>query len=252
MSPQALLFSYFPSLIGCESADFDGTNDYMLRGAGLTGAADSKSGILSLWARFDGGDGSQLNFMSQTVANAVLVARAASGAIAIQGTNSVPTIILSIGTTGTGYVEGATWYHILSSWDLATPGSGRMYINDVSDYAETTYTDGTINYAGPDNFAVGATTAGAQKFNGCLAELYFAPGQYLDFDTAANRRKFISAAGKPIYLGVDGSLPTGTAPIIYLHTGISAAITTFATNRGTGGNFSITGTLDTGSTSPSD
>jgi len=248
----AILFAGAENLIGVDAADFDGVNDYMLRGAGLTGASNSKSGIFSVWARFDGGNGAQLNFMSQTVADAVLIARAVSGAIAIQGTNSAPTVILSIETASTGYVASATWYHMLAAWDLAVPGSGRIYVNDVSDYAENLYTNDTINYAGPTNFSVGASTAGAQKFNGCLAELYFAPGQYLDFSVVANRRKFISAGRRPIFLGTNGSLPTGTAPLIYKHLADAEAVANFATNRGTGGNFTITGILVTASTSPSD
>ena len=38
---------------------FDGSNDYLLRGAGLSGASDSKVGILSFWFQFQGGDGSE-------------------------------------------------------------------------------------------------------------------------------------------------------------------------------------------------
>lgn len=40
--------------------------------------------------------------------------------------------------------------------------------------------------------------------------------------------------------------------IIYFHLDPAEAPADFATNRGTGGNFSITGALTAGSTSPSD
>jgi hypothetical protein len=39
---------------------------------------------------------------------------------------------------------------------------------------------------------------------------------------------------------------------MYHHLDNGEAVANFATNRGTGGNFTITGTLDTASTSPSD
>jgi hypothetical protein len=60
--------------------------------------------------------------------------------------------------------------------------------------------------------------------------------------------KFFSAAGKPVALGADGSTPTGTAPRIFF----SGDNSSFATNKGTGGSFTLTGSLTNASTSPSD
>jgi hypothetical protein len=85
-----------------------------------------------------------------------------------------------------------------------------------------------------------------------MAELYFAPGQYLDFSTESNRRKFITAIGTPMDLGSDGSAPTGTAPLVYQRLAAGETVANFATNRGTSDDFSIIGTLVTGSSSPSD
>ena len=50
-----------------------------------------------------------------------------------------------------------------------------------------------------------------------------------------NRRKFISAAGRPVNLGANGSGPTGNQPIIYCPTGDGT------NNLGYGGNFSANG-----------
>ena len=135
------------------------------------------------------------------------------------------------------------------SWDMAV--TSHVYVNDASDKNQVTLTDDTIDYTKED-CVVGAQGDGTFKFDGCLAELYFAPGQYLDFSIVANRRKFISASGKPIQLGRRGELPTGTAPLVYQHLDKGEAVANFATNRGPGGDFTITGTPDTGSTSPSD
>jgi len=81
------------------------------------------------------------------------------------------------------------------------------------------------------------TYNGALKSNGAISEFYFAPNQYLDLSVEANRRKFITADGKPADLGADGSTPTGTAPAIYLPN--RAAL--IGTNAGTGGNFTVNG-----------
>jgi hypothetical protein len=65
MSANALLLgSGGTPFIAVDAADFDGTNDYMSRGAALTGLSSGKSGIVSLWFRIDGGDGINLAFLT--------------------------------------------------------------------------------------------------------------------------------------------------------------------------------------------
>lgn len=246
---QALMMSYANPMIVVDAADFDGTNDSMARGAGLTGAADSKRGILSCWVRLDGGNG-VTQFLVDNTSSRFLFARAGTSVITLQGQNAAGSTILNLTTTGT-YTAGATWMNLLSSWDLATAGASSLYVNDVSDKNAVTFTDDTIDYT-VANWYVGIGASTVDRLNGCLAELYFAPGQYLDFSLVANRRKYISASGKPVHLGLTGALPTGTAPLVYQHLNDAEAVANFATNRGTGGDFTITGTLDTGSTSPSD
>jgi hypothetical protein len=250
MSVSALLASYgLPTLIA-DAADFDGTNDYMLRGGGLTGASDSKTGIFSAWIRLDAGDASALTILRSTnTTNAFLVLRRTDNCLAIGGDNAAGTEILLLKSVNT-YITGSTWLHLLASWDLAN-AAGHLYINDASDISAPTLTNDTIDYTLAD-WGVGAAPGGSFLMNGCMAEMYFAPGQYLDFSIELNRRKFITTSGKPAYLGADGSIPTGTAPIMYHHLDNGEAVANFATNRGTGGNFTITGTLDTASTSPTD
>jgi hypothetical protein len=236
--------------ITCDSADFDGTNDYMTRGADLTGSADGKKGIFSGWLRIDGGNGGDLGII---VNHTSLFAthRAENNILRVFGSNSVGATILDLRTSNT-YLSGASWIHMLASWDLATAGARHIYINDVSDLVQTTFTNDNIAYA-QTNWGCGARPNDAtQKFNGCLAEIYFTQGQYLDFSIADNRRKFITPGLKPADLGPDGSAPLGFSPMVYLRLGDGQAASNFATNLGTGGNFSITGSLDTGSTSPSD
>lgn len=250
MSANALLAALGNPLIIVDAADFDGTNDYMARGADLTGMADGKTGIVSFWYRVDGGDGSN-RFILGNYNNAFAVFHDTSNKLSVFGVNSAVTTILDIDST-TAYTASGTWLHVLVSWDLANT-TAHLYINDSSDLTSNTLTDDTIDYTtATPNWWVGAGSAASFKMNACIAELYFAPNQYLDFSLEANRRKFISADGKPVHLGTDGSLPTGTAPIVYQHLDDGEAVANFATNAGTGGDFSITGTLDTASTSPSD
>lgn len=86
---------------------------------------------------------------------------------------------------------------------------------------------------------------------GDMADFWLMPGINLMSGGAipeATRRKFISAAGKPVHLGEDGMRPTGTAPVVFM----SGNASQFATNRGTGGAFTTSGTLTNAATSPSD
>lgn len=248
---QALFMNYGQTLSIVDSADFDGSADYMTRGAGLTGAADSKTGIISAWVRLDGGDASIMHIISAVSGGtSFLFLKRSDNTFAIGGDNTAGTEILLL-VSGTAYTAGATWLHILASWDLAN-SKGFLYVNDASDLAGSpTLTNDTIDYTYA-NWGICGTTGGLLLFNSCVAEFYFAPGQYLDFSVVGNRRRFISANGKPVWLGADGAIPTGTAPLVYQRVADGAAVATFATNLGTGGDFSITGTLATGSTSPSD
>ena len=83
------------------------------------------------------------------------------------------------------------------------------------------------------------TSSGSNKFNGDLADFWLDPGTYIDLSDPANRRKFRDASGNPVYLGADGSKPTGTAPDIFL----SGNTEDWHTNKGTGGGFTENGAL---------
>lgn len=232
--------------IAVDAADFDGATN-VSRGAALTGVADSKMGILSCWLRSDSlvGTRSILWNDSQTV----IIDTDTTAIIVTTRTAALTSACVLTANTA---ISTGTWYHVLASWDVATAGARALYVNDVDDMHVTAFVNNTIAYAtGVTDWYVGHTS-GVFDFDGCLAELYFAPGQYLDFSTVSNRRKFISANGKPVYLGADGSIPTGTAPAIYMHLDDGEAAANFDNNLGSGGTFTTTaGTLTTCASSPS-
>jgi len=253
---QIMMATYANPMIVVDSADFDGTNDFMTRGAGLTGAVDSRLLIISLWFRLDGGDGTLMTILQGfTGGNLhVWVKRLATNKLEIMLRDASLLKELQIETVNS-YLAGSTWHHLLFGINNDAGGAVfSLYMDDAADEGSSS----TQGAAEPIDFTLGEwaigrnTSAGAETLNACLAELYFAPGQYLDFSNVYFRRKFISASGKPVHLGTTGALPTGTAPLVYHHIDDGEAVANFATNRGTGGDFTITGTLTTGSTSPSD
>jgi hypothetical protein len=231
------------------AADFDGTNDHMARNAALTGAVAGGVGLVSFWLRLDGGDAATNTVLYGDNSGSIRlqVLRNASNKFQVQGRNSSNSIILSMVSSGT-YTAGASWIHVLMSWRLST-GTGQLYINDVADLAASpTLTSGSVQL-NCNNWTCGAPVGLSSRLNGALAELYLAP-TYLDLSVESNRRKFSTADGKPADLGANGSTPTGSAPLIYLSLRSGDAVTDFATNRGGGGNFGITGTLDLVTPSP--
>lgn len=236
-----------------DAADFDGTNDWMTRGAALTGAADSKRVSFSFWLAKDNVGTIGRIFSSGTAIGNTRFRfdTTAANLIQIVGKNAANTTILDVSSSA--HSVASAWIHVLGSFDLADTAKRHLYINDVSELTTvTTYTDDTMDFASPTNASVGAFTTGAGIINGGLAQLAICPGVYIDLSIEANRRKFISAAGKPVDLGSDGSTAFGSAALVLQNLADGGAAADFATNAGTGGNFTITGTLTTYATSPSD
>jgi concanavalin A-like lectin/glucanase superfamily protein len=237
-----------------DSAQFDGTNDCAKRGGGLTGAADGKQLTFSCWFRLDGGDGAELSILAgaRSVGSATTdfeVFRDTGNTLSIGGNapgGGATQLFLS--STGT-YVAGASWHHLLMSMDMANAAGSFIYVDDANNTPGSgIFFNGNLDFTLAD-WIIGAIGDSSLKFNGCLAELWFNTS-WMDISNSANRRKFRSAAGKPVYLGANGQLPLGTTPLIYQHLLRGASADSFATNRGTGGGFTVTGALTTGSTAP--
>ena len=232
--------------------DFDGSNDWLRRNGGLTGATDDDQGILSIWFRVDAGDGTNRTFMSSQAFQKqfhLLV----TGFYNMRLHNTAATVTLFENNSNAIPSAGANWHHILIAWDLSVP-TCQVYIDDVAGVINETCSNvGLTDHTDSDWFIGANSNTGNIKFNGCMSEFYFNHQDLLDISVEANRRKFNdgsggSAGGKPVDIGSDGSTPTGNAAIIYMNgDGVSAG-----TNAGTGGNFTINGSLADCSTSPSD
>lgn len=222
-------------------------NTYLTRGADFTGAANSSQGIFSAWLNFNAANGS-LHEILTDAGGGYDISRLANSKIRIIVTDG--TKILDFRTSNT-YTTSSGWIHILASWDTNYSAGNKLshlYINDTSDKVVENDTDSAFNvdYTSTDH-AVGGVPSGTSLLGADVAEVYFAPGQFLDFSNSTNRRKFISASGDPVSLGSDGSTPTGVAPILYL----KGQATTFATNLGSGGGMTTNGgTLANAGTSP--
>src|SRR3990167_395855 len=221
-------------------ASFDGTNDLLARGAGLTGVVDGKLGIFAARIRMLGGNGVQQSYVSNQDPSTVrfVIVRQTTNLLLIYGTTSAGTVVLFLESAATITADGS-YHNILASWDIATDDN-HIYIDDASSLSTTTSDNANIDYT-LTNFGVGGyASSGAFKLNGDINVIYLNLAEKMDFSVAANRLKFFDAAGKWVPSRLDGGQePTGAQPAIYM----CNAYRGFSANQGSGGGFNVTGTL---------
>ena len=224
---------------------FDGTNDYISRTSALTGIADGAVGLVSFWVKgaAPGSSSDLLSagtgagefigfFFSATTGVANFVLRRSTGAICLSMESS------------SAALDGS-WHHVLAAWDTAADASCKVYVDGSDVTTLSTRTANNIDYT-VASWRIGAQINTANfKMAADVAELYFTT-EWIDITSSANREKF-AKNGRPVSLGADGSKPTGTAPLLYL----KGPASSFNTNRGSGGDFTVTGALTDSATRPS-
>lgn len=229
-----------------EAVTFDGINDHLIRGADLTGNANSVNGLTSFWIRFNS-LGAQVfvsAFDGISELGFFIAWNTSDSKFRIRGQDG-GNVHFEM-KSATAYTTGE-WYNVLASWNGTTM---HMYVNGVEDVQTEQAPDGSAtDYTIPD-WGVGGHVNGTQLVDGDFSEFYWT-NEYLDLSVAANRDKFYnSTTDTPVDLGSDGSTPTGTAPLIYF-TGV-ASIWNAGTNSGSGGNFTMTGAVTDSSNEPVD
>jgi hypothetical protein len=147
------------------------------------------------------------------------------------------------------------WIWIASCMDMNHAVNEKINFMVIGD---TVFTDNQCGdfSTGPFDIAFGPLLELGRAFNsphgttqgglfGDISDVWIAPGQFVDFSQQSIRRKFIDANGKPVFLGANGELPTGTSPSIFLSG--DASSTGFVKNKGSAGDVltSITGAVNT-------
>lgn len=225
---------------GASSVVFDGTNDYLTRTTDLTGNADSKKMIFSTWYKSASSLFPSSYFYSSGSPDAKNYIQLSGGRLYAEFFNSSGATVIRLAATT--QISDTDWHHYAFSFDVGA-GIAKILIDGVED---TPYlnvqTNDTIDFT-KDRHVIGASYTGGyiDYISASVAETYINFGEYLDISTAGNIGKLIRN-DRPSFLGADGSALTGTAPIIYLNGATSA----FPTNKGTGGNFTLAGTLTAG------
>ena len=224
---------------GWLKTEFDGESDYLARVVAPTGVADGKVGSVSFWMLLTGRDDAH-RYILHTSGSAFVVYIHANNMLTIAAKNTGTNIILALNSSPTSLVETGSWIHIAASWDLGNDNK-HLYVNNVSSLTEATFTDDVIDYT-VAKYNIGSALGPVFHFEGDTSELYVNTAEYIDLSVKANRQKFISAEGRQVFLGEDGSIPTGTAPLIYIKPTWSAAgVLSAGNNAGSGGDFTAAG-----------
>ncbi len=225
-----------------EGITWDGSNDYLSRGADLSGNANGKVGSTVLFLnpttvaaqqRIYRGSTEGLNIIIDTI-----------GRISVVAKNTGGTDIMNLPSVNSAYTIGSR-NCIMISWDLTnnTSANRHMYVNDTNVLdTVSTFTNDTIDYTNADH-GIGAAHDGSNKYNGDSGPIWISFDEFIDFSDSANRRKFCTSDGRAKNLGSDGSTPTGTSPIIFQALAKNGTLSTFKTNKGSGGGFTETGAL---------
>jgi hypothetical protein len=222
---------------------FDGSTTYLTRTSDLTGISDGNQLTFSFWYKADTVSASRYIF---------LIDAANRSKIHFTVTNTLQIDFVSAGAGGLSFTSSDTfsdvsgWHNLMMSFDLSDTGKRHIYHDNSSvsgTYAD--YTDASIDFTS-NPVRVGANQSAGSLFDGDISEYWF-DDSYINLSLISNREKFRSSSGKPVNLDGDGSLPTGTAPKIYL----TGPTISWQDNAGTGGSFTEVGTLTDASTSPS-
>lgn len=146
------------------------------------------------------------------------------------------------------------WQSVLVSANLASAPAISVWMysgdTDILDHDNVSGSNSTMDVG--SDFWFGQDGYDYGKIVGDVADFRMWVGHYLDFSVVNNRRLFIRSNGKP----ADPSLATavlGTPIISFIaDPDVTDPISAFVTNGGTGGDFTLTGSLTTASTSPTD
>lgn len=150
---------------------------------------------------------------------------------------------------GSGYVEfnenvtSSAWHSLLFS---RTGSTITAYLDGV---ALTINSGSSYDYGGAIQFAqtpvnIGVRNTGSSRtdpMNGQISELYLS-SSYIDFSQEANRLKFRDCFGNPVDLSAQITAQSIPTPIVYAR----FPPTAFGTNSGTGGDFTVSGTISDG------
>lgn len=217
------------SAVGAYAWDLDGVNDYSYISNPFT---DSKLLTIAGFCYPEGGDGTEMRIL-MTAGFRMKLIRRDDHRLEMQCTNSTPTVIARMGTNG-GYNVAGGPFHFHAAVDLGA-GDGEFWMNgaDDEDTFFRTITDDTMDLNDSQDLGYGALPDGSNPVNGRLAEVWVSDSAYLPGST---HNGYFYNSGRPGSMPASG-IVDGVTPLIYIPYDPRV-------NKGSGGNFTLVGSLD--------
>lgn len=201
----------------------------------FTGSTSSYVGTFSQFVKFANTSGAAYWLgVNSTLYSLVSIFRNTSNKLEVVLKGSGGTTTLRY-VSSNDFAADGLWHHLAISWNTnAGPFQKTMQVYLDGSLLSGSFTDNSTAFD-----LKWATEATGYSYleqygdpgNASFAETYLNIANNIDLSTGLS--KFWSAAGKPVFLGENGELPTGLQPLVYLK-GASADRTT---NGGYGGNF---------------
>jgi hypothetical protein len=227
-----------PSEFWGNRADFNGTTGYLARTSALSGVSNGKTFSCSFWVQPDASAVAHTYLNILDASWRFVVYRDSSNRLAVAGKNAAGTTILSGTTTA---LIGTTPVFVQICVDLSDTGKRHIYGDGVAaSVTWGTYVNDEILWSHP-NVQIGNTSSFGGLLDGKLSELYFTT-QYIDFSQEANRLLFRDAFGNPTNLPALIAAGTVPNPAIYMRFNPAS----WGTNSGTGGDFTVNGSISDG------
>lgn len=233
-----------PDINYVTSAVHFGGSAYLSRGAGLTGWGTPSKFTSVVWTKLsscEDGIFSDANYFTQGTT--------ADGANRYINANVANAYCESL-----GQITSASWQCFLMSMDLTNAPTEvvfSLYLGESDTLGSSSHGSASATIAAGSDFFFGQDGWGV-KITGDVADFRLWLGSAVDFSVVNNRRLFIRSNGKP----ADTSLPVAILgnPIVSFiaDPDVTDPISAFVTNGGTGGDFTLTGSLTAASTSPTD
>ncbi|MGI9490253.1 MAG: LamG-like jellyroll fold domain-containing protein [Geminicoccaceae bacterium] len=218
---------------------FDGTTDYLERGADLTGSVDTNTLTFSVWLNYTTTSGVNIIHLGAASEQDGWRMLSSGSQLLISGRNSSNIVVVGF-NPAINFNDGA-WHHFMGSFTLSSTSLRHFYIDGAN--AEppgswTTYTDDTMDLTRTNHF-IGSRDAGATKYPGDMSDLMIWFGTFVDLSILPNRELFIKD-GKPV--NPDISTASLGTPIIKM----TGPTDDWHTNKGSGGGFIENGALTDG------
>ncbi|MFM7851298.1 MAG: hypothetical protein ACKO96_05105 [Flammeovirgaceae bacterium] len=229
------------------AVDFNGTS-YLTKSGGFSSAVSSNAFIFSFWIKLNTSIIGTPYFLSMVNAAGnveIIRLRFLSNTIIecrITDEASASNFVQFQGIFATTIVNN--WHHVLIRTVLSGTDTAdlQIYIDDVNATDGLSWGGNGVssipyNASGTVTIASFLGAGGTTMQDMCVAEAWIATTGIDTLTQEATRRKFIDTNKKPVKLGDNGQLPTGSVPLLYL----SSDLATWNINKGYGGGMTVQG-----------